>query len=77
MLDRIKGESGEIALRVGTSETPFGLINVGDAKSLCDHVAQVVKKSGISLTIEDSEFSEAHVCLREGFRITGQSAYRI
>ena len=59
LLDRIKGESGEIALRVGTSETPFGLINVGDAKSLCDHVAQVVKKSGISLTIEDSEFSEA------------------
>ena len=59
LLDRIKGESGEIALRVGTSEIPFGLINVGDAKSLCDHVDQVVKKSGISLTIEDSEFSEA------------------
>ena len=59
LLDRIKGESGEIALRVGTSETPFGLINVGDAKGLCDHVAEVVKQSGIVLTIEDSEFSEA------------------
>lgn len=58
LLDRIKGESGEIALRVGTSETPFGLINVGDAKGLCDHVADVVKQSGISLTIEDSEFTE-------------------
>jgi hypothetical protein len=32
-LDRVKGDSGEIALRVGTSEIPFGLINVGDAKS--------------------------------------------
>ena len=35
-LDRIRGESGEVALCVGTSETPFGLINVGNAKSLCD-----------------------------------------
>ncbi len=59
LLDRIKGRSGEIALRAGASETPFGLINVGDAKSLCDHVAQVVEQSGIGLTIEDSEFSEA------------------
>ena len=59
LLDRIKGESGEVALRVGTSETPFGLINVGDAKSLCDHVTEVVNKSGISLTVEDTEFSEA------------------
>ena len=59
LLDRIKGESGEIALRVGTSETPFGLINVGNAKSLCNHVAEVVNQCGISLTIEDSEFSEA------------------
>ena len=27
-LSRIKGESGEVVLRVGTSETPFGLINI-------------------------------------------------
>ncbi len=32
-LDRIRGDSGEVALRVGTSEIPFGLINVGDAKT--------------------------------------------
>ena len=32
--DRIKGESGEVALRVGKSEIPFGLINVSDAKRL-------------------------------------------
>ena len=58
-LDRIKGESGEVALRVGTSEIPFGLINVGDAKGLCDHVAQVATQNGTRLTVEDSDFSEA------------------
>ena len=58
-LNRVKGVSGEVALRVGTSETPFGLINVGDAKSLCDHVAEVLGQSGINLTIEDSEFYDS------------------
>ncbi|QVL36752.1 DEAD/DEAH box helicase family protein [Aminirod propionatiphilus] len=58
-LDRIKGESGEVALRVGTSEIPFGLINVGDAKSLCDHVAEVAKQNGTRLTVQDSDFTEA------------------
>jgi len=59
VLDRIKGESGEVALRVGTSETPFGLINVGDAKGLCDHVAEVAAQDSIRLTVEDSDFTEA------------------
>ena len=58
-LDRIKGESGEIALRVGAAETPFGLINVGDAKGLCDHVAEVAAQNDIKLTVEDSDFTEA------------------
>ena len=58
-LERIKGDSGEVALRVGTSETPFGLINVGDAKSLCDHVVEVAAKDGINLTVQDSDFTEA------------------
>jgi superfamily II DNA or RNA helicase len=58
-LDRIKGESGEVALRVGTGETPFGLINVGDAKSLCDHVVEVAAQNGTRLTVEDSDFTEA------------------
>ena len=59
MLDRIKGTSGEVALRVGTSEIPFGLINVGDAKGLCDHVVEVAAHDKIRLTVEDSEFGEA------------------
>ncbi|UZJ41422.1 DEAD/DEAH box helicase family protein [Prosthecochloris sp. SCSIO W1101] len=58
-LDRIKGESGEVALRVGTSENPFGLINVGDAKSLCEHVDEVAKQNGVRLLVEDSDFTEA------------------
>jgi hypothetical protein len=57
-LDRIKGESGEVALRAGTSEIPFGLINVGDAKSLCDHVADVAAQNRIPLTVDDSDFTE-------------------
>jgi hypothetical protein len=58
-LSRIKGESGEVALHAGTSEIPFGLINVGDAKGLCDHVAEVAEQKGINLTVEDSDFTEA------------------
>jgi len=58
-LDRVKGESGEIALRVGTSEMPFGLINVGDAKALVDHIDVVAKQDGLSLSVEESDFSQA------------------
>jgi len=58
-LERIKGESGEIALRVGTSEIPFGLINVGNTKSLCDHVAGVAAQNDTRLTVADTDFTEA------------------
>ena len=58
-LERIKGESGEVALRVGSAENPFGLINVGDTKSLCEHVAEVAAQNGTRLTVEDSDFTEA------------------
>lgn len=58
-LDRVKGESGEIALRAGTSETPFGLINVGKAKALADHIESVARQDDLSLSVEDSDFSEA------------------
>ncbi len=59
ILDRIKGESGEIALRAGASETAFGLINVGDAKGLTDHIESLVLQNDVKLTVEDSDFSEA------------------
>lgn len=58
-LERIKGDSGEIVLRVGTAETPFGLINVGDAKGLCDHIVEVASHFGARLEVQDSDFNEA------------------
>lgn len=57
-LNRIRGETGEVALRAGASETPFGLINVGDAKSLCDHVAELAARNGTRLAVADSDFTE-------------------
>lgn len=53
-LSRIKGDSGEIALKAGAAEAPFGLINVGDALGLCKHCEEVCKH----VDITDSEFTE-------------------
>lgn len=53
---RIKGNDNEIMLRVGQSETPFGLINVGDASGLVKHVEDQKFKNAAVL---DSVFSEA------------------
>lgn len=59
VLERLKGESGEIALRAGGADSPFGLINVGDAKGLCDHVAEIAEAENNRLDIQDSDFTEA------------------
>ncbi len=48
-----------MALRAGTSEVPFGLVNVGDAKGLCDHIVQVAEQNESKLVVRDSDFSEA------------------
>ncbi|MFC1652833.1 DEAD/DEAH box helicase family protein [Planctomycetota bacterium] len=58
-LARIKGDSGEVALKIGAAEEPFGLINVGDAKGLCDHVEEVAAAHGTRLEVIDSDFTEA------------------
>lgn len=55
LLERLKGDSGEVVLKSGTSEVPFGLINVGDAKGLCDHIEEVADNM---LVVEDSDFTE-------------------
>ncbi len=54
-LSRIKGDSGEIALKAGNAEEPFGLINVGDAAGLCKHCEEACQ----NLDVADSEFGEA------------------
>jgi len=59
VLERVKGDSGEVALRVGASDTHFGLINVGEAKALCNHVEEHASKSNVTLTVQDSDFTEA------------------
>lgn len=55
-ITRIKGDSGEIHLRVGHAEQPFGLINVGDAKGLADHIGQQIPAEKVE--IADSEFDD-------------------
>lgn len=55
-VERVKGDSGEIALKVGDTRDCFGLINVGDAKGLADHLETL----GIAnLSVEESDFTEA------------------
>ena len=53
---RIKGDDNEIMLRAGQSETPFGLINVGDASGLSSHITD---QNFDNVTVQDSEFSSA------------------
>lgn len=58
LIERITGDSGELLLKVGDRDTPFGLINVGDAKGLADHLDAMLSKERIAnITVEKSEFS--------------------
>ena len=58
VLSRVKGDSGEILLSVDGQETPFGLISVGDAKGLSDHILERATEDGSTLKVEDSDFKE-------------------
>jgi len=53
-LCRLKGDSGEIILKTGRAEEPFGLINVGDALGLCNHCQEVCKK----ILITETDFAD-------------------
>ncbi len=57
VLERIKGNSGEIVLRVGISQIPFGLINVSEAKKLCDLLEKRSVKDVIDF-VEASDYSQ-------------------
>ncbi|MDO5582314.1 MAG: DEAD/DEAH box helicase family protein [Planctomycetia bacterium] len=60
ILSRTKGDSGEILLETGSAEKPFGLINVGNAKDLCDHILAVASQKGIqSIQVKTSDFSNS------------------
>ncbi len=62
VVDRITGDSGELLLKIGDNDTPFGLINVGDAPGLADHLESAglehvaVRKS----EFENPIFAEVH-----------------
>jgi len=55
LIVRIKGNENEIMLRVGQAETPFGLINVGDASGLATHIAE---QEFDNVAVLESEFAE-------------------
>lgn len=52
---RLMGAEGEIGLRIGENEW-FGVVNVGDAKELCDLCAER-KESDDHYVVEDMSFS--------------------
>lgn len=52
-VERIKGFTGEIALRVGADSQPFGVINVGDTPKL----AKLCESSGLKVT--ELEFADS------------------
>jgi len=54
-LCRVKGDSGEVALKIGDGEELFGLINVGDAAGLCNHCEEVCK----NINVTESEFNQS------------------
>lgn len=57
-LERLKGDKGEVALYCGTSEEPFGLIYVGSAKELSDHVQQLVVANNEPIEVHASDFAD-------------------
>jgi hypothetical protein len=57
-LERLKGDKGEVALYCGTSEEPFGLIYVGSAKELCDHIAELAAQDNEPIEVHASDFGD-------------------
>ena len=57
LVDRIKGDSGELLLRLEGAPTAFGLINVGDAAGLAKHLETSFERVD-AVTVRDSEFAD-------------------
>lgn len=57
-LRRIRGSEAELTLRAGASETPFGLINVGDAPGLASYLAERAELKDL-VRVEESAFDGA------------------
>ncbi|QTN45918.1 DEAD/DEAH box helicase family protein [Ectopseudomonas mendocina] len=58
VVERVKGDSGELLLKVGEAENPFGVINVGDAAALAKHVQSELEDKHSLAEVRPSEFGE-------------------
>ncbi len=59
VIERVKGDSGELLLKVGEAEQAFGVINVGDAAALAKHVQEELEHKHSLAEVRPSEFGEA------------------
>ncbi len=61
IVERITGDSGELLLKVGEADQPFGLINVGDAAGLADHLEKACPELDVRKSeFDDPIFTEVH-----------------
>lgn len=58
VVERVKGDSGELLLKVGEADQPFGVINVGDAAALAKHVQVELEDKQSLVEVRPSEFGE-------------------
>ena len=58
VVERVRGDSGELLLKVGESDTPFGVINVGDALALAQHLKAELQTKHSLAEVRPSEFGE-------------------
>lgn len=58
VVERVKGDSGELLLKVGEAEQAFGVINVGDAAALAKHVQEELEHKHSLAEVRPSEFGE-------------------
>ncbi len=82
-VEYLKGQEGEIALRVGDNK-PFGVINVGDAKKLCDlcdtyeqlHVQEREFGESLFRSLNDSD-SRIHMLIGSKKFTEGWNSWRV
>jgi hypothetical protein len=58
VIERVKGDSGELLLKVGEADQAFGVINVGDAAALAKHVQEELEHKKSLAEVRPSEFGE-------------------
>lgn len=58
VVERVKGDSGELLLKVGEADQPFGVINVGDASALAKHLKDELGTKQSIAEVRPSEFGE-------------------